>query len=75
MEKISEIHKDDIELESNIVKNKRIELDNKVNNYLNHPNKYNEIPFDISKIMEYVNDNKICFNEEEEEEEEYIETD
>lgn len=70
MEKISEIHKDDIELESNIVKNKRIELDNKVNNYLNHPNKYNEIPFDISKIMEYINDKKICFNEEE-----YIETD
>ena len=54
--KNSEILKDDIELEWNIVKNKEIELD-KVNDYMNHPNKYNEISFEKSKMMEYIKEN------------------
>ena len=37
--KISEILKVDIELDRNIVKNKGIELDNKINDYMNHTNK------------------------------------
>ena len=40
------------------MRSKGIELELKVRDYRLHPNKYNEIPIGISKIIEYLNENE-----------------
>ena len=72
---ISEKIKDTIDIERNIVKNKGIELEQRVKDYFKHNKKCKEIPFEISKIVEYLKknkDNDMNLEEEFEEEEEEL---
>ncbi len=63
MEKISETIRETIEIDRNVVKNKALEIDRKIYDYLNFKEKYSDIPYEISKILEEINLDQIEENE------------
>lgn len=47
-----------VNLDRNIVKSVAIELENKVNDYISHQSEYQKVPYKISKIIEFLNDDE-----------------